>query len=495
MSQLTSTFPGNGPGGSQPYRRDATAAPRSTAYWIFVLLVLALLSEETAYAYNLVTPALPDIAADLHTTQIAWVTTLFSLVGGISAPIVGKIADNLGKKRVLLWVVGVMACGSLIVALAQSFPVVLVGRALEGSAVAILPLAYSLMRDIFPKRLLALAISIATSGIGLTTVLGPIIAGALIDNFTYRAVFFFLAIFPVVLGALVWMVVPESPVRIRGRLDWWGALLLGAAVGLILVGLSEGATWGWNSRAVLGCFGGGAILLIGWVAYERRPAEPLIDLSLLRSRALVTTGIAQVTAQGVIALNFVLLSFLAQVPRSVGHTYGFGMSVSELARYTAPSGVISMAMGFVVGFVARRRGARLPLWAAFIFAGAGSFILGGWHDQHWQVQIGYFVYAIGGGALSAAIPIQVVDAVPAEKQAVSAGMVNLLGAIGAGLFVQLGFVILNAHVGAVIEGQPIYTGTGFVLAYYFTAAVSLIGLVATLAMRHGTRDSTVLVDD
>ncbi|MFD0032939.1 MFS transporter [Streptomyces sp. NPDC127172] len=262
MSQLTSTFPGNGPGGSQP-RQIGTAVPRSTAYWIFVLLVLALLSEETAYAYNLVTPALPDMAAELHTTQIAWVTTLFSLVGGISAPIVGKIADNLGKKRVLLWVVGVMACGSLIVALAQSFPVVLVGRAMEGSAVAILPLAYSLMRDIFPRRLLALAISIATSGIGLTTVLGPIIAGALIDNFTYRAVFFFLAAFPVALGALVWMVVPESPVRMRGRLDWWGALLLGAAVGLILVGLSEGAVWGWSSEAVLGCFGGGAILLSG----------------------------------------------------------------------------------------------------------------------------------------------------------------------------------------------------------------------------------------
>ncbi|MEU6419596.1 MFS transporter [Streptomyces spiralis] len=486
------TSPDDGPGEAGPGgRRPAVlleSTRKPTAYWLFVLLVLTLLSEETAYAYNLVTPALPDMAAHLKTSQIAWVATLFSLIGGVSAPLIGKLADIHGKKRVLLSATGAMACGSLVVAVAPSIQVVLVGRALEGAAISILPLTYSIMRDIFPKKLLAIGVSIATTGIGLTGILAPVIAGALIDHFTYRGVFYFLAVFPVVLGALVLLFVPESPVRARSRVDWWGALLLGVAVGLLLVGLSEGPTWGWGSTATLGCFIGGVVVLVGWLAYERHSAEPLIDVGLLTGRPLLTTAIVQFTAQGIIALNFVLLSFLVQVPRALGHTYGFGASASGLAAYTTPGGIISMLIGFAVGFVVRSRGARLPLRLAFVFSIVGCLLLGTVHDRPWQVFVGYCVYAVGGGALGAAIPNLVIAAVPSEKQAVSAGTVNLVGALGASIFVQIGFVILNAQVSTVVQGQPIYSGTGFTLVYIYTAVVAAAGLAASLVMRHGAAE-------
>jgi MFS family permease len=468
-----------------------SAAPRSLAYWLFVLLIIVLLSEEVAYAFNLVTPALPSMVADFHTTQIAWVSTAFSLSGAIAAPLLGKLADMQGKKRWLLITAALMAVGSLTVALAPTFGVVIAGRAIEGLGLAIVPIAYSLMRDIFPKRMIAFAVSVSVAGIGLTGIVGPIFAGYLIDNFGYRGVFWALALFPVLVGLLLLAFVPESPVRVRSAIDWIGAILLGAALALLLLAIGEGATWGWVDGKTLGCFAAGLIVLAIWFGYERRAASPLIDLDLLRSRAVATTMIANFTAQGVITLNFVLLSFLVQVPRALGQDYGFGQSAGDMALYTSPGGVISMAMGFLVGWLAERKGARLPGWVGFALASVGSVLIGLLHDQPWQVLVGYFVYAVGGGLISAALPNLVIAAVPVQQQAVSASTVNVVGSLGSTIAVQIGFAILLANVLAMVEGTPIYGGTGITVVYLVAACLALVGLVATLAMRHGRRPQSV----
>ncbi|MFD2469049.1 MFS transporter [Amycolatopsis silviterrae] len=467
---------------------------RSTRYWIGVLLVLTLLSEETAYAYNLVTPALPHMAAALGTSDIVWVTTLFSLVGGVTVPLIGKLGDIYGKKRVLLTTIVVMALGSLIVATASSLAFVLVGRALEGVAISIVPLAYSIMRDIFPRRLVAIGVSVATSGIGLTGILAPIIAGFLIDHFTYRGVFFFLAAFPLVLGVLVLFVVPESPVRIRSSVDWGGALLLGVSIALLLTAATQGATWGWGSMPTLGCIGAGVVIFAGWVVFEKRVRNPLVDIDLARRKPLMTTMIAQFVAQGVIAAQSVLLVYVVQVPRAAGGDYGLGRDASGLAWFTSPGSVISMLMGFSVGFIANRRGARNPLVAGFCFAIVGSALLATMHAQSWQVLLGWFVFAVGGGMLNAAIPNLVVAAVPPEQQAVSAGAVGVVGSLGAAVIVQIVFVILGSHVRTVVSGTPIYSGTGFTWGYAFGGVMCAAGLAAAIAMRHGRRSMAESVE-
>lgn len=460
---------------------------KPTAYWMLVVVVLVLLSEETAYAVNLVAPALPDMAARLGTAQIAWVSTLFSLVGGVTAPLVGKLADIHGKKRVLLCTAVVTALGSAVVALASSFWLVLVGQVMAGVAISILPLSYSIMRDILPTRLVAIGASVAVSGLGLTGIVAPLIAGYLIDHFTYRGVFVFLTIFPLVLATLITVIVPESPVRLPTRLDWFGALLLGTGFGLLLAALSEGPSWGWGSVASLGCLVGTAVLLVAWAGYENRVTDPLLPIPLLRSRALCTTSLAQFTAQGVIVLHFILLSFLVQTPRELGRSYGLGGSATTLAAYTAPGAVISVLMGFLVGFIARRRGARTPLAVGFVFAAAGSAVLAFAHTESWSILTGFLVFAVGAGMVNAAIPNQVIAAVSDRQQAVSAGTVTLVGSLGAGIFVQFGFAFLPIQRPSVISGKLIYSGAGFVWAYIFAVIAAIVGLCSALLMRHGRR--------
>ncbi|WP_415977149.1 MFS transporter [Rhodococcus sp. 077-4] len=470
---------------------DNGVGNRSTLGWIGVLLILVLLSEEVAYAFNLVTPALPNMAVEFSTGEIAWVSTLFTLSGAVSAPLIGKLADRYGKKRWLLIATGFMALGSLIVALAPSFAIVLVGRTVEGLGLAIVPITYSLMRDVFPKRMLAMAVSLSTVGIGLTGIIGPSIAGVLIDNFGYRGVFFALAIFPVVIGALVILFVPESPVRVKTSIDWVGGGLLGLAMAVLLFGIGEGGTWGWTSMNTLGMAVLSIALFIGWGLYERRIENPLIDLAVLRGRAVITTMITQFTGQAVIVLQFVLLSFIVQTPAALGLTYGLGETAGFMARITTPGGIASVVMGFLVGYFAEKRGARLPNFIGFALMAAGSLMLAFSHSEFTSILLGYLVYAFGGGLISAAIPNLVIAATPVHLQAVTASTVNVVGSLGSAIAVQLGFAVLALNIVNVVEGSPIYAGSGFTAVYFIAAGLAIVGFVASVLMPHGRKPQSV----
>ncbi len=460
---------------------------RSTRYWIGVLLLLVLLSEEAAYAFSLVTPALPHMAQQFETTQIGWMFTAFQLAGMCTAPLIGKLADAYGKRRFLLLSAAAMILGSLIVAFSPSFTVVLIGRTLEGVGIAIIPITYSLMRDIFPAKLLALAVSISTAGIGLTGIISPNLSGWLLDNHGYRGVFLFLAIFPAIIAALIFAFVPESPIRVRTRIDWVGGLALGLSLALMLLALSMGTTWGWTSPRIIGSAVIGALMLAAWVAYERRIDFPIMDLDLLGSRAVSTTLVANFMAQAVIVINAVLLAYLVQTPKELGAGYGLGESATGLAHITTPAAVASVAMGFAVGWIAQRRGPRLPAWAGFVFAAVGTGMLAFSHYSMTQLFIGNFIYAIGGGLISAAIPNLVIAAVPVAKQAVSANVVGVFGTLGSAVGLQIAFAVLGSHVHTVIQGNPIYADSGFKIVLILNTVFAVLGLLITFVMRHGQR--------
>lgn len=483
------------PAGSSPTapsHTDSLVRPgRSLGYWMLVLLVLILLSEEVAYAFNLVTPALPHIAQEFGTTQIAWVSTAFSLMGAVSAPLFGKLADKYGKKRWLLISAGLMALGSLIVLLAPNYGVFLIGRTVEGFGLGIVAITYSLLRDILPPRMMALGVSLATAGIGVTTIVGPYIAGYLLDHHGYRGVFAFLFTLPVLVGLAILLIVPETPVRIAGTINYVSALLLGAAFGVILYVLGEGGTWGWLSVKTLTGFLIGLAILLFWAVRENKVAVPLIDLRVAKSRAMALTMAANLVAQAVITVQFVLLSFLVQVPRELGKTYGLGKTAEQMANITSLAGVVSVAMGFLVGWLAERVGARLPNLIGFVLMGAGSAALAMAHDTFGQMMIGYVIYGFGGGLVSAAIPNLVIAAVPPHLQAVSATTVGVVGTLGSTIAVQVSFAILGRKILQLVQGSPIYAEQGFVTIYWLAAVGSVIAAVATLLMRHGRRPASV----
>jgi MFS family permease len=266
--------------------------------------------------------------------------------------------------------------------------------------------------------------------------------------------------------------------------------LLGLTVAILLFGIGEGGTWGWTSWKTLLCAALAIAAFAIWIQQAKRSANPLIDLSVLRGRPVVTTLIAQFTGQAVIALQFVLLSFIVQTPISLGLTYGLGEDAGFMARITTPAGFVSVLMGFLVGYLAERRGARLPNWIGFSLMAVGSLALAFSHTEFTPILLGYLVYAFGGGLISAAIPNLVIAATPVRLQAVTASTVNVFGSLGSAIAVQIGFAILALNIATVVNGSPIYGGSGFTAVYILAAALAVIGLVATLLMPHGRKSQS-----
>ena len=172
--------------------REEEASKRPLSFWWLALFILVLHTEAVAFSFNLVSPTLVPISTEFETTQLGWMYTSLTLVGAVSIPLTTKLADLYGKKRMILVVTAIATVGALLVAIANSYAVVLVGRALEGTLLALVPLVYSIMRDIFPRRILAFSVTIAASGVGVVTIAGPFIAGYLVDNHGWQSVFWFL---------------------------------------------------------------------------------------------------------------------------------------------------------------------------------------------------------------------------------------------------------------------------------------------------------------
>ncbi|WP_162834406.1 MFS transporter [Amycolatopsis circi] len=455
----------------------------STARAISVLIVLVFVTEVVALSFQLVTPALSPMAARFHTAQIGWVITILSLVGAIAVPLAGKSADIRGKRKVIVWLTAAMIVGSVVVALAPNFGSVLLGRALQGLMIAAGPLTYSLMRDVLPRRMLALGASVSTTGIGLVTIAGPFLSGYLIDAFGFRGVFWFLAALGVLALLLVLSVVPESALRVPARLDVVGGLLLGGGVALLLLGLTFGSEQGWGSTAALLPLACGALAAVAWWRHQRRSDDPLVDLSVVRARPVWTVMVAGAAVTTAVTAAAVLIPLMVQTPRSAGGSYGFGVTASGVPLYLVPAGVTTMLGGLAIGALARRFGPPRLLAAGAILMAVGAFALAFVHGESWQVVTAYLVSGAGSGLALGAVPNLVIAAVPAEQQGVTAGVVSLLQSLGSSAGVQVIFIVLAMQVVAVAGGQPVYADSSYTIAFVLVGALSLLAVAMVAAAR------------
>lgn len=461
-------------------RRLKQAQGRSTGRWVASLIVLVLLTEPSSFSFLLVVPALPEFAAKYGTTQPVWIMTVFILVGAVVAPIVGKLGDRFGRRRVLAILVAVTAVGGALCALAPSFEILLLGRALTGVSLGFVPLVYALIRDVFPERMRALGISIAINGVGIISILAPFLAGYLIDFVSIEAVFWFIAALAAI-GGVGLVLVPESPFRTKNRIDVPGAVLLGLGLLLILLGVSQGLDWGWLDGRTLGCIIGGAVLLVLWVLWERRAAEPLMDLKLLSSRPFAAVLFAGGFGYASLAVISSYFPTMVRTPGELGQGYGFGISATELALWMVPSGLLTVAAGFVVGIMAKRHGFRVfMLLGALMFAVSGV-VLATFQTEAWMAILGYACIGLGALLLAAA-PNLILQVAPPDQRGIAAGMygtaINGLGSIGTAVT----GTILAANVSQVVEGSPVYSDAGISAVFFIGAGFAVVSLLIGFAI-------------
>jgi EmrB/QacA subfamily drug resistance transporter len=455
------------------------SAPMKTTKRIHPNIILAVLSlSGLAYAVlsSAVIPALPSIQRGLHTTEtgVTWLLTGYLLSASVGTAIIGRLGDMYGKERLLLWTLVALAAGTLLAAVATSLSVLIAARVIQGVGGGIFPLAFSIARDEFPPERVAGSIGLMSSILGIGAGVGIVTGGLIVQHLSWHWLFWIPLATTLVAIVCTWRFIPESPVRVPGRVNWLAASLMSAGICCVLIAISETTTWGWGSAKTLLLITVGLIICLAWIVVEVRSREPLIDMAMMRIRGVWTTNLAAFLLGAGMYSSFIVFPQFAQLPRSTG--FGFGASVVVSGLYLLPSALGMGLLGSAAGRVARRYGSKTALVVGTaITAFAFGFLLIA-HGHPYDMLISAALLGVGIGLAFAALGNLIVQAVPAHQTGVASGMNTVMRTLGGAIGGQIAatFIVKNT-----LHGLPTVTGftDTFLMATCFLVICVLAGLL------------------
>jgi MFS family permease len=446
--------------------------------------VLALAATAFSLLQALVLPALPELERSLHTssTGVSWLLTANLLSAAIATPILGRFGDMTGKERMLVLVLTALGLGTLICAMATSLPVMILGRSVQGAGGAVFPLAFGIIRDELPPAQIATAIGIISSILGIGTGFGIVLAGPIVEHLSYHWLFWipFVMIVTATIATVVF--VPESPVKTPARVNWSGAALMSAWLTTGLLAVSEAPVWGWSSAGVVVLLLATVVLVAAWLRSEMRSPAPLVDMRMMRNRAVWTTNLAGLLFGFGMFSMFILVPEFVETP--AGQGYGFGASVTEAGFFLAPLAIAMLLVAPLTGRLSNAIGSRHLLLAGSVFGAISYGVVALYHSHPWTLYVASGLLGVAIALGFASMTNLIIGAVPATQTGVATGMNANSRIIGG----ALGSSVTTSIVASTLLPSGYPEESAFTVAFV-VCSVSM--LVAALAAFIGpTRDGS-----
>ncbi|WP_119730640.1 MFS transporter [Thermomonospora amylolytica] len=432
---------------------------------------------------TLVLPLLPRLMAafDASVTAVTWVFTVSLLAGAITTPLLSRFGDLYGKKPMIMVALGLQLAGSAVCALSGSLGPLIAGRALQGTSMALIPLAIALIRDTFPRHRVATAIGFISATMGIGGTLGMIVTGLVAARTdSHRPVFWINVALAAAVLALVAACARDVGARVGGRPDVPGAVLLGGWLVCLLLGISQGNSWGWASPGVLGLFAAAAAGCAVWTLVELRVRAPLVDVRLLAGAQSLAANLTALLLGFAMFAGFTLSAQFIQTPEATG--YGMGGSVLDVGLLSLPSTVTMLAASMLAG--------RLVLWLgpAFALAGGAAFTalsfgwLALWNDGPVDIMMFGAIQGLGLGTAYAAMGTLAVQHVPMHQSGIASGINSLVRVAGGSVG---GAATASVIAACTPPGAIAPELRGYVLCFVIAAVGA--GLAAAVAALHGVR--------
>lgn len=443
-----------------------------------LVAVLALCGIGVALMQTLIVPLLPQLPVLLDATpeNTSWAVTATLLAGAIVTPITGRLGDMYGKRRMLVGSLAVMVAGSVVCASTTSLVPLVVGRALQGAAVGVIPLAIAILRDELPPRRVPGAMATLSATLGVGGSIGLPFAAGIAQLTSWHILFVVSAVIGVVgIGLTLW-IVPESASRRPGRFDYVGAALLSVALVLLLLPISKGGTWGWSSPMTLGMFAGSVVVFAGWALFELRQERPLVDVRLSGRRPVLMTNAASIALGFAMYSNVLAFPQLLMAPHETG--YGFGLSMLTAGIVLAPSGLVMMSLSPVSARITDRFGARTTLTCGAVTLGFGYLFAYWCHSSPWHIVVAAMLIGAGVGLAYAAMPALIMMVVPLSESAAANSLNTLMRSIGTSSAAAVIGVVLAAMT-VRIGDMVVPSLEGFRATFLIAVAATAVSLVFT----------------
>ena len=442
-----------------------TAARAYVPALIGIGLVVSVISSLGA-------PLIPTIARNLHASLSAtqWSLTATLLVGAVASPLLGRLGDGPHRRTVLVSALAVVTAGGALAALANTLGLLVAGRAMQGLGLALMPLTMASARDHLPRekatQTIAILSVVGAAGVGL----GYPITGFIAEYLDASAAFWFgtLASATALVLAVLFVPAPASKGE-AGSLDLIGAALIGGGVLSLLLALEKAPDWGWAASKTLGLLALAVVLLALWTRNELRVDAPLVELRLLKQRAVLTANVTGLVLGIAMYLGISLVTQVVQLPAGMGET------VFVAGLTLLPLSIISTFSSRLVPRARQRFGPRgvIPAGSAAIALAMLFFALTG--TALWQAFVTMGIVGLGLGLTFAAMPGLIVASVPKDETSSAMSFYQVTRYVGFSIGSGLAVTLLRAFDG----GAAVPTADAYSKTFAVGAALCLVaGAVA-----------------
>jgi len=447
-----------------------------------IVAVLCIGGATVSVMQSILIPLLTDLPGILgvSVSDASWLVTATLLAGAIATPSLTRLADMYGKKRMMLASLSMLLFGSLLAVVSTNLWTLVVGRAFQGTASAVIAIGISVMRDALPADRLNSSVALLSATLGIGSAFGLPMAGVMYAAFGWQSVFWLSAVLAAGLIVAVWLVIQESDVRTGGSFDVIGALLLSAALFCVLLGITKGSTWGWSSSSTLTAFGASALIFILWVPWEQRVRDPLVDIKTTLNRPVLMTHITAVLIGASIYINSLATLQLLQLPTSTG--YAFGLTAAHAGLLMVPAALMSLIIAPWSARITKRFGARITLCCGALVMAFGYFLripLGG---ALAVIIMASIVVSVGMAIAFGAMPTLLMAAVPVTQTAAANGINTLARASGAALS-SAAVAALLAGSTMSVNGQTYPADQAFIDAFLLGGFIALAAAAVSLTIR------------
>jgi MFS family permease len=420
-------------------------------------------------------PRLPQIY-DVGPAAASWILTATMLSGALATPILSRLADMHGKRRMIEVALLAMVVGSGVLVVSDNYAVAVAGRALQGICASVLPVGMSLIKDVLPPERVGAGIALVSATLGIGSAVGLPLAGLLYDGLGFRSLFWLTGALAAALALACRWLLPEAPPRRGERFDWTGAVLLMLGLTGLLLVLSQGHVWGWGTVGTVLLGSGTVATLVGWAAWQLRVQHPLVDVRLLGSRPVLATNAASfIIALGMLA-NLILASLQFGAPARL--EAGLGLSVAATGMAMAAPAAVFLVLAPVVGFLLARLGGRAVLLLGACTMAVAYAVRTALDGSVLEVVAGSLVVGVGSALSLAAMPMIILSLAPARHAATANGMNSLCRMVGTATSTAALATLMTATA-VVWQGEEYPSTTTIHVACWVlaAAAVAAAGLV------------------
>jgi MFS family permease len=454
---------------------------RSSAVLITILIFGAIVSTfEATMMYT----ALPGIIEQFKTTpgHAGWILTGFALVGAASAAISGRLGDAYGRRNVLIVLLLASTAGSAVCLIGNSLESLIIGRAVQGLAGGIVPLAIGILRENLTRKNLSFGVACVVGSSMVGGSAGNLIAGNIYDAWGWHKIFV-VSLVLAAFTAAISLFLPAPAARTGlVKVDWLGGVLFAPGIASILYAITESSTWGWGNGKTLAFLLGGIVLLAAWVAWELTTDEPLLNIRYCANRKVgLTLLAAALISIGTLGMSGFVGQLIMQMPKIA--PVGLGLSAGKAGDISFFCGLTGIIFAPLAGRIARGGRARAAFLIGAVFALLAAIATATLLGSLPGFIFSQLVLTVATGFLLTSMPNLIVEGVSAAHTSEVAGIYQVVQNSFIGVGTSVGTVLLSNHL---VHGTPLYARTGYNEIFLLMGAAAVAAFVIGLFQRHGS---------